>query len=299
MTRKEIEEMCRKEMQQEMQDKEALWQRIEAQLPPKTPAAEVPAASPISMNGLRRVLTLAACFMLVVAGVTVYTKLSPLKEANNTVQSDDSTNPTSEQKHEQEDERTEEAEEPSEPEQTTELLRYEELAFSADSHEPVVLDASRLGTQGSYFAENDVLERTDCFVEVRVLVGSQNPDDGCMNYTMEVQEIYGEDNFRSDTLVITTESAYLLEIGHQYLLPVQQAENGMWQLSYACAPQLELTEDGGIVYHSGWHSLRQAAEQPLQYEKVHADDYFYDRMYLGNAEEVFTVVKGWAKEGFA
>lgn len=300
MTRKEIEERCRKEMQQSIQDKEALWQRIEQQLPDRQSAASEPQKAPLRMTVLRRVMTAAACFLFVAAGISVFIRSDSLKtmEENtvgdpmeNTAESVMEENPGNLQENEgeQEDYRPEYATEPS-----ADVLSYESLQFARTDQTVSVLDRDQLGTEGEYFSEAAVLERTECFVDVKVQSGSQNPESGIMTYTLEVVDVYGTDVLAKDTtLTLQTYSAYLLEAGHEYLLPLYMEERS-WKLSYECAPQLELTLDGSAVYHSGWQSLRREADPSLRYERYGTDDYFYDRMHLGDAGVLLSFVEHWA-----
>ncbi|MDE7121587.1 MAG: hypothetical protein K2O42_05445, partial [Oscillospiraceae bacterium] len=64
MTRKETEQKCREMMQENIPDKEALWLKIESGLIQEQ-QPEIPARhSHSSVVMMRRILTLAACFLL-------------------------------------------------------------------------------------------------------------------------------------------------------------------------------------------------------------------------------------------
>ena len=79
MTRKEIEKRCLEEMQQTIPDHEALWQKIEAQLPPQD--SQNQKASPIRMQSIRRFMTIAACLLVTVTGAYVLTRQSGMENA--------------------------------------------------------------------------------------------------------------------------------------------------------------------------------------------------------------------------
>ena len=70
MTRKEIEKRCREEMQQNIPDKDALWQKIESQLPEQKPIIQ-PQKPVIKMHTFYRVMAGVACFMFVLAGASL------------------------------------------------------------------------------------------------------------------------------------------------------------------------------------------------------------------------------------
>lgn len=300
MTRKQIEERCRKEMQQSIQDKEALWQRIEQQLPAQKPMMEKTqqasqAHESLRMTALRRTLTAAACFLLVAAGVSVYARSGRLDTQNDKASNDLIEENAESFMNEAPEDAYENEGEAAAP-MDTEPLRYDSLQFAESAQRVTVLDRSQLGIDNAFFNEDAVLAQTECFVDVKVHSGQQDPESGIMTYTLEVVNTFGMDVLEKGAeLTVQTYSAYILEAGHEYLLPLYMEENS-WKLSYECAPQLELTLDGKAVYHSGWQSLQRVGDRALICESHGADDYFYDRMYLGDAGIVLTFVETWAAQ---
>lgn len=72
---------------------------------------------------------------------------------------------------------------------------------------------------------------------------------------------------------------YQMEPEKTYLLPLKKQE-GNWELIYPFAPQIQLTADGGHLFHSGYSSLMNESTQVVAGEKEGENDYFYDRMLL-------------------
>ena len=81
MTREEMEARFRKEMQQMIPDKEALWARIEDSLPEQTQTEQEAPKPRIRMTAIYRAMAGVACLMLVVAGASL---IAPLRNAKTT-----------------------------------------------------------------------------------------------------------------------------------------------------------------------------------------------------------------------
>ena len=69
-------------------------------------------------------------------------------------------------------------------------------------------------------------------------------------YTLSLLECYDTGEKPENTLVIRSASPYLLEQEHVYVLPLTKTDDG-WALSFPDAPQIEATQDGRLLYHSG------------------------------------------------
>lgn len=231
MTRKELEQQMKTEMQQNIPDKEALWLKIEQQLPEQSVSVE---QKRISHSG-RKWLSLAACLLLVFAGV----KFFPNRENI-----------------------------PSET-QNSGVNQEEQI------------DLTQLGTTGEYFNEDDILTRTDLFIDVKISSAHQLKN-GNMQYVLEILDVYGGE-WNESEIELETESAYLLKENHEYVLPVYFTErNKAISLSYECAPQIERTQENQLLIPNSWYTLMQGDVIPVEYAKYGRDDYFYDRMYLTN-----------------
>ncbi len=281
MTRKQIEKRCLEEMQQNIPDSEALWERISANLPEQQTAAE-PAQKRIRMTGARRMLTLAASFLIVLSGAYLFLQTDRMDSKSEQPQSDA---PANEYFDAPEDEAPDHNEGITIP--SDQPLRYESLSLPESSTSP---DFIPMGTQGEYFSESAVLAETDCFVKIRVDRMMQDGEMLC--YTLSVEDAFGED--LPETLTICSETAYVMQQNHLYLLPLCKTDDG-WELAYACAPQMELTLDGDLVFHNGWQTLMQDAPAPLVYAAYGEDDYFYDRMYLTGGSGLQKILDEWRK----
>ena len=225
MTKKDIEERLKQEMQQNIPDKDALWQRIETRLPEQPPVNRR-----IRMSSGRRILTAAACLLLMITGIRVMNRLSE-------------TAPSQENIMMEQDNADE-----------IQFIRFEE-----------------------YFQEDAILSRTELFIDVRVLDSIQE-ESGTMRYALEVIDVYGGE-LNTEEITLRTDSAYVLETDHEYVIPVYYREDKL-NLSYECAPQIERTQNHKLIIPNGWYTLMQSDAVPVQYDSYGTDDYFYDRMYL-------------------
>ncbi len=310
MTRKEIEKRCREEMQQTIPDKEALWERIESRLPEQQPAQQ-PAGkrSHIQMMAFARIA--AACLLLVIVGAKSYQmfqkSLHPAKtdenqsyftaEESSGEEAEDSPKGEADAWDAKYGDAAEENEGIAAPEASTsdekELLHYSDLAVPGSGSIP--LSVPLKAPEGSYFSEADVLEQTECFVDVIVQDGVQEPDTGAVVYSMEVVDCYGAE-VPENSLTIVSDTPYLLEIGHEYVLPLRQTEDAAWALTDACAPQFERTQDGKVLFQSGWYSLMTEESVPVLCDSRGTDDYFYDRMYLTGYAELEAFLREWERQ---
>lgn len=308
MTRKEIEKRCREEMQQTISDKEALWERIESRLPEQQPAQQPAGKKPhIQMMAFARIA--AACLLLVIVGAKSYQMFQ--KSLHSAKPDEDQSYFTAEESSEEEAEGSQKGEDAwdvqygdaaeknegiAAPEASTsdekELLHYSDLAVpgSGSIHLSVPLKAP----EGSYFSEADVLEQTACFVDVIVQDGVQGLDTGAVVYSMEVVDCYGAE-VPENSLTIVSDTPYLLEIGHEYVLPLRQTGDA-WELTDACAPQFERTQDGKVLFQSGWYSLMTEESVPVLCDSRGTDDYFYDRMYLTGYAELEAFLREWERQ---
>lgn len=281
MNKYEIEKRCREEMQQSIPDTDALWQRIESRLP-EQPQSRAEIKRTVHPN-FRRLASAAALFLLVAAGLNVYMRAQQLQKSD----SDPAMNATDPV--------------PDLPKQDTERkpgepLRYADLQIVQTASLSRSFDRELLGTQGAYFSQEDVVSTAGCFVDIIVENGIQDRATGIVTYTLEVVDMYGDGGLRTgDTLTVSSPTAYVLEKEHEYVLPLYR-EAGDWYLAGECAPQMERTQDGKLVFHSGWYALMGEAAQPLLYDSRGKDDYFYDRMYLTDFAVAEAVLQSWAEE---
>lgn len=72
---------------------------------------------------------------------------------------------------------------------------------------------------------------------------------------------------------------YQLQIGGTYLLPLLQQEGG-WELLYPFAPQIQVTGEGGYLFHSGYATLMNDETLVVTGTPQGSNDVYYDRMVL-------------------
>lgn len=279
MTRKSIEENLKRDMQKNIPDKNALWQKIEANLP-EQPVSQ-PVKRTIRMTAGTKFLTIAACFLLVIAGVQlVRPRLATQME--NTPASDSASSTADEEIYDN----TADAE----IQEEKKLVSYQDLNISHEKNIASQVNLSLLGTNDQLFEENAILAKTEFFLDVKVLEGFQD-DSGKMHYTLEILAVYGGE-LSQETITVETNSAYLLEQNHEYVIPVY-IQNQNYALSCECAPQIEKTYDNQLIIPNGWHTLMQGETTPVLYDSYGIDDYFYDRMYLTGDLNLELLLQKW------
>ena len=292
MTKKEIEERLCQEMQQNIPDKDALWQRIESSLP-EQPVSQ-PVRRKIHMSAGKGFLTIAACLVLTVAGMQ-YLKTNKSEHT----MTESSAAPAAEAGIAEEaandnaamPEETAEAlgsAEDSEISEFSGMLNYQNLNILHNRTIASQVNLSRLGTDGEYFSEDEILQHTEFFIDVRILDGYQDSESGNMHYTLQILDVYGSDLNLSE-IELETGSAYILEQNHEYVLPVTADLN----LAYECAPQIEKTQDENLIIPNGWYTLMQSDTTPVLYDSYGKDDYFYDRMYLTQDLNLDLLIQKW------
>ncbi len=298
MTRKEIEKRCLEEMQQTIPDHEALWQRIEAELPPQEQRAEEQ-SQPIRMHTMRRAVTIAACLLIAVTGTRVLTQNRNVKE--NTMS--ESTDGSPQKDNAAENAAAEnEGEAPLQQENNAPedaIRTYASLGLPVKENAVQVQDPRRLTAGTQLFHEESVLSQTECFADVIVSSGIQRPESGEVVYLLEVVDAYGTDELQAgDTFYLYSSTPYLLQAEHEYVLPLYESGSD-WRLVNGSAPQLELTHSGEVVYHNGWRTLAGADSEPLLYEQYGTDDYFYDRMYITQDAVLYGFLADWEASAHA
>lgn len=301
MTRKEIEKRCREAMQENIPDKESLWQKIESNLPEQQET--VFRKSHLSMITVRRIMTAAACLLFLVGGLQLRNSRDAVKldnmdhssaeDADNIPADDDDAGCDAAADYESVAPALQENNS-----QNKNILRYQDLNLSGQQGIHDTADLSRLGVQDAYFNESAILAKTELFLDVQVLNGYQNQETGEMQYILKILDVYGGTLDVSE-LVIVSRSAYILEKEHEYILPVYQDQqnHSNWNLSYECAPQIEKTLDHKIILHNGWQCVMHSDldQESVLYDSYGKDDYFYDRMYLTGDMAVEILIQEWEK----
>ena len=78
----------------------------------------------------------------------------------------------------------------------------------------------------------------------------------------------------------------------EYLIPVRTVD-GELETVFDGVPQIEFTEDGGMIYYNGWRSLDGEDSVSLIYPKNGVDDFFYDRMKFSYKKDVSELIEKW------
>lgn len=329
MTRNEIEKQVREQMQQTITDKEALWAKIESRLPEQQPV-EQPAPK-LHRSVFRRVMGVAACFLFVAAGASIFTRqhqrmenatnkslmAAPAADEAPKQQADGSNadlsiaaNPADEEgdaeeynggNAEQEAEmpaanQTQGSAAPKAEDNASELLTYEALDLSKEHSIADSVDRSLLQADSEYFSLAQVLMQTECFADVEVLDGQQDAQTGRITYTLQVLGTYGGEELPEE-LTLSTGSPYLMERSHRYVLPLCRDADG-WKLADDSAPQMERTLDDKVLLHNGWYLFTGEQAVPVHCKPGGAEDCRYDRMCLADAEILNSFLDNWENGSF-
>lgn len=291
MTKKEIEKRCLEEMQQTIPDTEALWQRIEAQLPQQE-VKEEKQNSPIKLHRFRSIMTVAACLAIVVSigsvGSNILTGMIDKTKDNmanlvgpNYMQDTQIKQEADYILPEIENAWEEKIEEP--------FRSYDSLRFSESDWTNSVIDYDMLLKKDQYFDEAEVLKKTEYILLVTWMSGQQDTETGEMVYEFSVEYVFGNDVLENQTLQLRSKSAYLMQAGHCYILPLYREENE-WKLSFENAPQIEMTLDNEVVFHDGWKSLCTYENDELEYFEY---DEFRHKMRIANVKALNQLLAAW------
>lgn len=174
------------------------------------------------------------------------------------------------------------------------FLRYDQLQLV--SYQPLAVPANAVTVpeDSQYFSEA-------IFRDTELLVGGTVTDvsleydgDGKavkVVYEMNLDQVYYAEDYTTGLETLTVKSPivetegdevfilYQLQPGGTYLLPLWQ-KNGDWELLYPFAPQIQVTGDGGYLFHSGYASLVTGDTSVVLGSQEGENDYYYDRMLL-------------------
>lgn len=147
-----------------------------------------------------------------------------------------------------------------------------------------------------YFSE-DILADTGllCGAEVGNVSFEYDSSGNAVNvvYDLTIKEIYYAEDYVSyaeqiqvKSPVVTSDGdeaflLYQLQTDSTYLLPLKKQE-GVWNLLYPFAPQVQVLKEGGYLFHSGYASLMDSKTSVVIGQQEAANDYYYDRMLFRN-----------------
>lgn len=170
-------------------------------------------------------------------------------------------------------------------------LWYQELPVYGTEAAPPPEDASFLAADAMYFTE-DILGQTDllCMAEVQSVTYEASPDNNTWEAVYDIvidQTLYANDSRNHDLKSLKVRAPlvddgegkplYLMKEGGLYVVPLQE-KDGFTYLSFAFAPQIEVTEDHGYVFHTGWKSLTDQQTAVVFCQRQADGDFYFDRM---------------------
>ncbi len=169
------------------------------------------------------------------------------------------------------------------------------------SHGPlqVPADAVTVAEDSRYFSEG-ILADTSLLCGARVVSAElcQAEGDGSgqvsrVVYQVAVDEIWYAEDYVSPMDRIIVESPiirtqgdtafvlYQMAVGETYLLPLAGTEKeGHYELLYPFAPQIQMVQEQGYLFHSGYGSLVNEDTSVAVKAQEGANDFYYDRMLM-------------------
>ncbi len=142
-------------------------------------------------------------------------------------------------------------------------------------------------SENEYFIEENVLIQTDVIVNAYIDRVYSKGNSTCYEISAENAET-GE----PESITLETDSIYTMKQDGNYILPLKSSENGSYSLAFENAPQIEETENGGLLFHNGWISLDENST-PTEYPQVSVDDFFYDRMRYSYSGDISPLLEKW------
>ena len=280
MNEQKLTELYKNEIENSAPDFDALWDRIETNLEPKTYTVKItPKKSPLKL-----VMAIAACAVCVL-GVSLVSgrKVSFETTDGNSINSIQSDEAPAMDSIEQNDGIEEETQSRSESE--TPVLDYSSLNFT--SYSETIMECTGKPAGDAYFVEENVLSTADVIIRgiVTRVYTSENGESLC--YEMEVKESCPK---TTETVVISSNSPYKMKRGREYLIPAARTADG-YRTVFDNIPQIEFTAEGGIVYFNGWSVLDNDRTVDLIYPQKTVDDFFYDRMKFSYSGDITPLIE--------
>lgn len=169
------------------------------------------------------------------------------------------------------------------------------------SHSPLQVpeDAVTVAEDDRYFSEG-ILADTSLLCGARVvsaeLCQAEGDGDGQVSrvvYQVAVDDIWYAEDYVSPMDRIIVESPiirtqgdtafvlYQMTVGETYLLPLAGTEKeGHYELLYPFAPQIQMVQEQGYLFHSGYGSLVNEDTSVAVKAQEGANDFYYDRMLM-------------------
>lgn len=148
--------------------------------------------------------------------------------------------------------------------------------------------------EDSYYFTEEILMNADLLCQITVNRVSYGEDpDGIVrnvNYDLMIDKVlYSEDyaagnqKLKATAPLVGSQSEarplYVLKEGGHYVLPLKSGE-GVYELVFPYAPQIEVTEDARYVFHTGWQSLMDSQTESVNKAQDASGDFYFDRMVI-------------------
>lgn len=179
------------------------------------------------------------------------------------------------------------------------ILYYSQLDLASYTSLSLPAGAVTLPEDTMYFSE-DILGDTQLLCLGTVTSVSLETDrsgnPAFLVYDIRLDSVCYSEDYTADLESLTVKSPivkadrgdnpilYQLQIGASYLIPLKK-QSDCWELLFPFAPQVQVTENGAYLFHSGYTSLTNANTFIVVGEQEGANDFYYDRMLLRKDED--------------
>lgn len=292
MNKKNLKKLYTDEIKNSAPDMDALWGRIEKNLPRKETENVTSYSSKKPFITMKKCLTAAAvCAMLAITVPTALRNADISKESDNIAEETQSTEFVTEEQTTAESINAETVYEETYP--ASSPLSYDDLSF-ADSIDNGAVICTGKPNGDDYFVEEDVLADTQLIVDAVVDDVYSSDDGSCIYYEMSVVNSYTAGGYScEERLKVSSCSPYPMMKSREYIIPLKYIDKG-YQTVFDNIPQIEVTLDSGIVFYSGWKTLDDGA-QSIIYPQDGVDDFFYDRMKFSYRKDISKLLEAWDK----
>ena len=280
-------------------DMDKLWNRISEEIDKTENSRETEATYAQnrgqikSSAGYMRIAAAAAAFIVVFAGINIFSESQKAKTAKDNFPSSRTEKTESDKDSNEENDAWENIDtddyHSDEMNPAEQIVKYEQLSFNDTDTISYMANYTPQGDE--FFVEKNVLAQTSFFADVTVLEADLYDSEGAV-YTLQVNALYGKDGeLMSDDIVLISSTPYILQENREYLIPLGY-ENGGYFIVFENAPQIEITLDGGMVFQNGWSTL---VENSLTLEKdsLNVNDFYFDRMKYSPTSDLELLLTEW------
>lgn len=292
MNEKNLKKLYNDEIQNSAPDMDALWDKIEKNLPNKDSETVTSYSKKKPFITMKKCLAAAAvCAMLAITIPTAFRSTELSKETENLTEKEQYSSDVFEEQAAAEIENTESIYE--ETNAASSPLSYNDLRF-AESNDDSVTECTGEPNGDDYFVEEDILAQTQLFVDAVVNDVYSSSDGECIYYKMSIIDKYTNATDKlKENITVSSCSPYRMKKSREYIIPLKYTDDGYCTV-FDGVPQIEVTLDSGIVFYSGWKSLGDSA-QNIIYPQDSIDDFFYDRMKFSYKKDITKLIEAWKK----